>query len=155
MEVSFHVTTPTWASFESACEVIGVHPDDVLSSDEGAPAVSEETAGALLGVILEDEKPTELSQLSAAHLAWISYLAAAKRHARRATARTKRYAERCAVWDVMRAQAEGSSASLSRVLASFDPSECQSLRHMPLNEMLAFFGMRGVSEISENLSDYL
>jgi hypothetical protein len=168
MTVSLDVREPTWAAFEAACEALGQHPDDVLAGSEAAPAASAPVvvqpgqAEALLGALLEE--PLEkgggaaaleaLEDLEAAQLAWGAFHSGVQAHASRAMARTKRHADRCGVWGVMQRQA-GGGPSLARVLAGMDPTDAQALREMPLEEMLSFFGLRGVSEISDNLDEYL
>jgi delta 1-pyrroline-5-carboxylate dehydrogenase len=166
MTVSLDVREPTWAAFEAACEALGQHPDDVLAGSEAAPAASAPArvvqpgqAEALLGALLEEPfeeaaAPEALDDLKAAQLAWGAFHSSVQAHALRAMARTKRHADRCGVWGVMQRQA-GGGPSLARVLASMDPTDAQALREMPLEEMLSFFGLRGVSEISDNLDEYL
>jgi hypothetical protein len=168
MTVSLDVREPTWAAFEAACEALGQHPDDVLAGGgEAAPAaasaparvVQPGQAEALLGALLEE--PFEeaaaleaLEDLEAAQLAWGAFHSGVQAHASRAMARTKRHADRCGVWGVMQRQA-GGGPSLARVLAGMDPTDAQALREMPLEEMLSFFGLRGVSEVSDRLDEYL
>ena len=160
------IATPTWSALSDACEAAVPEdetpplPDSVLDGEDDlplGPALEDATTGeALLEVVLEGGVPTPpdgLAQADLVQMAVPPFLQACRAHAGRAMIKVRRYADRCGVWEVMKAQ--GSGVPMGRVLASFPPSEWERLRLMPLGEMTLYFGIRAVSEVSENLDDYL
>lgn len=160
MPVQLRVAAPTWARFEAACEALGAHPDDVLAGEVEPGAVLDEAsppaAARLLDALAqggrpEGERPEQLAG-PVAH----AFFSAARAAQARASARTKRYADRCGVWEVLQAQSGAAGAApMARVIAGFPPVEGRALREMGLEELLSFFGLRAVSEISDNLDEYL
>ena len=156
MTVQLRVAAPTWARFEEACEALGAHPDHALGTP-ALPALPEGAAQgeALLGAILERSRAgAALKAGRASELAGRAFFAEAAKDVARATARTKRHADRCGVWEVMQ-QKGGGGPSIGRALAGLEPAGYQSMRHMRLKEMMAYLGLRSVDHISRNLEDHL
>jgi len=160
------IATPTWAALAAACEATVPEdeapplPDKVIDGTAELPLVpaleDEDTREALLEAVLDGDIPAPPSGMDRADMVQMAvppFLQLCHAHASRATTKVRRYADQCGVREVMQEQTGG--APMGRVLASFPPSEWRRLRLMPLEEMMIFFGLRAVSEISENLDDYI
>lgn len=162
------IATPTWAALSAACEAAGAGPEDeegavplpgeVLegTASLGAGDLSGEAAEALLAAVIEGDVPAPPEGLSAADLAEMAgptFVTACRAHAGRAMQAVRRYADRCGVWEVM--QEAGDGTPMARTLAAHPPTEWQRLRGLPLEDLFLYFGLRAVSEVSDNLKDYL
>ncbi len=151
MEIDLTLVPVTLASFEAACEALGLSPDAVRQGQ--APVrLAPERAEALLDTLAPDaEVPGAVSE-QAAQAAGEVFFAAAFAQMGAAADRARHHAERCGVAGLGKSE----EASLSRLLTKFDPAAYHALRsEMSLEESLTFLLLRSVNHISEHLEDYL
>lgn len=172
------IATPTWAALAAACEATGgdradadetgddeigddrsvLLPGEVLEGEArlGGQALSREEAEALLAAVLDGDVPTPpagASYTDLAEMAGPSFTGACRVHADRAMQVVRRYADRCGVWEVM--QDAGDGTPMARTLAAHPPTEWERLRTLPLEDLFLYFGLRAVSEVSDNLDEYI
>lgn len=148
----------TWHTFETACFALDdddgdpLHPDDVLAG-RAEVRVAAGTAQALLDVLIAGPAPDlegRRERLQLATAAGRLFFQAARRQAAEGAERARHYAEKAAVWGRMQG-GTGVPPSLSRVLTRFDPSHHETLRTMPLRDMVFFLLTRSADETSEEL----
>ena len=65
------------------------------------------------------------------------------------------YAEKSGVTSILEQEAKKTSAPLSRMLAMYKPRDWHALVQMPVRDLMAYLGTASVSEVVENVDEYL
>lgn len=153
MEVDLELAPVTLDRLDRVCQIQDVHLDDVLALREEVPCY-DGTGAAVLDVIApgHDLGPLDAERVAAeAGRLWFGLV---EQHLIIASGRARHYAERCAVWEIMKER--GGGGSMGRMLTRFDPGAHHKLwAEMELMDSLTYLLLRSVDELSENLDDYL